>query len=241
VVTGASSGIGRGIAEAFAAEGASVLVAFRANHAGAEEAVAAIRDAGGQAEAATAADVAKAADIDRLVGEAFRDRVDVWVNNAGADILTGERARLSDTEKLDRVLQVDLRGTVLCSWRVAERMRAQGHGVILNVSWDRVLTGAAGREAEIYAAGKGGILSFSKSLAQTFAPQVRVGVLAPGWISTAFAASLGEEDRRRIADEMPLQRWGTPEDVARAAVFLASRDAQFLTGTTLLVNGGAVM
>lgn len=242
MVTGASSGIGRAIAATFAAEGASVLLAYRRNSAGAETAVAQIRAAGGVASSIEA-DLSRDADVERLVGDAFSrlGRVDVWVNNAGADILTGEQARLSDTEKLDLALDVDLRGTILCSWRAAERLRRQGQGVILNVSWDRVLTGAPGRPAEIYAAAKGGVLAFSKSLARSFAPEVRVGVLAPGWIATAFAEGLPEQDRRRIAADAPLQRWGTPEDVARAAVFLASSDAAFLTGTTLLVNGGAVM
>ena len=167
--------------------------------------------------------------------------VDVWVNNAGADILTGQGAALSAVAKLDLALGVDLRGTVLCSWRVAERLRAQGRGVILNLSWDHVLVGAPGREAEIYAAAKGGVLAFSKCLARSFAPEVRVAVLAPGWIATAFALGLPDEDRRRIAASTPLGRWGTPQDVAEAAVFLASSQAEFLTGTTLLVNGGAVM
>jgi 3-oxoacyl-[acyl-carrier protein] reductase len=120
-------------------------------------------------------------------------------------------------------------------------MREQGRGVILNLSWDHVLTGAPGRQAEIYAAAKGGVLAFSKSLAQSFAPEVRVNVLAPGWIATAFAAGLPEEDRRRIAGATPLRRWGTPEDVAHAALFLASPESGFLTGATMLVSGGAVM
>jgi 3-oxoacyl-[acyl-carrier protein] reductase len=168
-------------------------------------------------------------------------RVEVWVNNAGEDILTGEGARRSDVEKLKRVLDVDLRGTILCSWQAARRMRAQGRGVILNVSWDHVFTGAPGREAEMYAAAKGGVLAFSKCLARSFAPEVRVNVLAPGWIATEFAARLPQDERRRIAEATPLKRWGTPEDVARAAVFLASADAEFLTGATVLVNGGTVM
>jgi 3-oxoacyl-[acyl-carrier protein] reductase len=113
--------------------------------------------------------------------------------------------------------------------------------VILNVSWDHVLTGAPGREAEIYAAGKGGILAFSKCLARSFAPAVRVNVLAPGWIATAFAAELAEGERARIAEETPLGRLGAPEDVAQAALFLASGEAGFLTGATVLVNGGTVM
>jgi 3-oxoacyl-[acyl-carrier protein] reductase len=113
--------------------------------------------------------------------------------------------------------------------------------VILNVSWDHVLTGAPGRAAEIYAAAKGGILAFSKCLARSFAPEVRVNVLAPGLIDTAFAASLPEEKRRHLAEATPLRRLGTPEDVAQAALFLAATEAEFLTGATMLVGGGAVM
>jgi 3-oxoacyl-[acyl-carrier protein] reductase len=242
VVTGASSGIGRAVALAFARESAKVLLTYRRNAEGAREVADQIRGAGGQAFTAEV-DLSREAEVERLVAEAFTrlSRVDVWVNNAGADILTGEGARRTDVEKLDQVLGVDLRGTILCSWPVARRLRAQGRGVILNVSWDHVLTGAAGRDAEIYAAGKGGILAFSKCLARSFAPEVRVNVLAPGWIATAFADGLPEEDRRRIAEATPLRRFGTPEDVAQAALFLASAEAGFLTGATMLVNGGTVM
>jgi 3-oxoacyl-[acyl-carrier protein] reductase len=99
----------------------------------------------------------------------------------------------------------------------------------------------AGRNPQIFSAAKGGILSFSKSLARSVAPKVRVNILAPGWIETEFGAGLDERHYERVVKSTPLKRWGTPEDVARAAVFLASRDARFLTGQTLLVGGGIVM
>jgi 3-oxoacyl-[acyl-carrier protein] reductase len=169
-------------------------------------------------------------------------RLDVWINNAGADILTGSGAQLSDGDKLDLLLAVDLRGTILASWEAAALFGAQpAGGVIINMSWDHALVGMPGRNPEMFAAAKGGVLAFSKSLARSLAPRVRVNVLAPGWIETSFGAGLDEPSRKAVALATPLARWGTAEDVARAAVFLASPDAAFITGQTVLVGGGAVM
>jgi 3-oxoacyl-[acyl-carrier protein] reductase len=114
-------------------------------------------------------------------------------------------------------------------------------GVIINMSWDHVLTGLPGVEAQLFAAVKGGVLSFSKSLARTVAPRVRVNVLAPGWIETAYGTEVDETVRRQVVATTPLERWGSPEDVASAAVYLASPAASFITGQTMLVGGGVVM
>jgi 3-oxoacyl-[acyl-carrier protein] reductase len=169
-------------------------------------------------------------------------RIDAWINNAGADILTGDGASLSRVEKLDVLLRVDLRGTMLASWKAAELLAAQAEGgVIINMSWDHVLTGMGGTTQQLFSAAKGGVLSFSKSLARTVAPRVRVNILAPGWIETSFGAGADEEWRREVAESTPLKRWGVPDDVAGAAVFLASPAASFLTGCTLMVGGGIVM
>lgn len=241
VVTGASGGIGAAVAVALAEAGADVVVHFFRSEEPAREVADRIRSLGREAVTARA-DVSRQGDVERLRGAVVDrfGRVDVWVNAAGYDILTGEGAELPDAEKLDRLTAVDLRGTVLCSWAAAEAMAGPG-GTIINVSWNRVVSGMAGRPAELFAAVKGGVLSFSRSLALSLAPGIRVNVLAPGWIRTAYYDTLDEETRRRIEDRIPLGRWGTPEDVARATVFLASDDADYLTGQVLLIGGGEVI
>ncbi len=243
LVTGGSSGIGRAIAEACAGEGADVALTFRANEAGASAVAARIRDSGRRA-LILKADVGDEADLDRVAESVMAGLggVDAWINNAGADILTGEGTGLSRRAKLDRLIAVDLRGTMLASWRAAELMERQaGGGVIVNMSWDGVRQGYHGENPQLFAAVKGGIESFSRTLARSLAPRIRVNVLAPGWIETAFGEQAPEGWRAEIAAKIPLGRWGTPEDVAGAAVYLASDAAKFLTGQTLMVNGGDVM
>src|SRR5438094_406976 len=154
-----------------------------------------------------------------------------------------EGARGTWIEKLDRLLAVDLRGTVLASWQAVALMRGQpAGGVILNVSWDHVLAGGTkGGYAEVFCAAKGGVYSFSRALARSVAPHIRVNVLGPGWVETAYGSRLDPEVKRRITETIPLGRWGTPEDVAHAAVYLASDAASYITGQMLMVNGGSVV
>jgi 3-oxoacyl-[acyl-carrier protein] reductase len=162
----------------------------------------------------------------------------VWVNNAGADVLTGEAADWEWEPKLDLLLAVDLKGTIACSYAVAEVMH---RGAIINMSWDHVASGMAGENPQLFSAVKGGVLAFSRSLARALAPTVRVNVLCPGWIETAFGEQADPDFKRSVTDSTPLGRWGRPEDVAGAAVYLASPEAAFITGQAINVNGGVVM
>lgn len=242
VVTGASSGIGRAIALAFAAEGCDVIVNYRTSVRRAEEVVEEIRAMGRLAHA-VCADVGDPAGVDGLVERACHHLgvPHVWVNNAGADILTGDGARAGDGEKLRRLLQVDLEGTIRCCWGVVPRMQEAGRGVILNMSWDLALSGMPGRNSQMFAAVKAGVLGFSRALARDVAPQVRVNVLAPGWIRTAFADGvMSPEYLAQRQREIPLGRFGLAADVAAAAVYLAADESAYVTGQVLNVNGGLV-
>lgn len=243
LVTGASSGIGRAIAVASARAGADVAITYRHNRPGAEETALAVESAGRRAYVGHL-DLMVPSTIDPLVDGvcAALGRVDAWVNNAGADILTGPLAERSALEKLDHLLQVDVRGTMLASWRAAELLGQQPRGgVIINMSWDHVHTGMAGLNPQLFTAVKGAVSAFSRSLARSVAPHVRVNILAPGWIETSFGSALDPEARRAVEAATPMGRWGRPEDVAAAAVFLASPAAHFLTGQTIFIGGGVVM
>lgn len=240
VITGGSSGIGRAIALAFAREGATVLVNYAHSTAAARAVVESIAALGGTAHALQA-DVGHAQEVERLVpgAHSILGGIDIWANIAGADILTGAGGLLRDQDKLARLQDVDLRGTMLCSWAVAPLMQAQGSGIILNMSWDLALHGMAGRNPEMFAATKAGITGFTRSLARSLAPLVRVNEVAPGWIATAFAeTTMTAAYRERVIAQTPLARFGTPEDVAAAAVFLCSDEAAFISGQTLKINGG---
>src|SRR6266850_2633223 len=186
LVTGASSGIGRAIAVACAEAGADVAITYHKNKAGALETARAIEGWHRRADVRQcslddpAAPAALAESLRTAMG-----RVDAWINNAGADILTGPDAKLPRAGKLQRLLDVDLRGTILASWAAAELMLQQPEGgVILNMSWDLFASGFEGVNPQMFAAVKAGVRGFSQLLARSVAPKVRVNVLAPGWVDT---------------------------------------------------------
>jgi 3-oxoacyl-[acyl-carrier protein] reductase len=242
VVTGASRGIGRAIARGLAREGARVVVNCAHSPERGEAVATEIRAAGGEARAVRA-DVSRAGEVAGLLESTLATfgRVHLWVNNAGADILTGEARAWPAERQWDEVMAVDLKGTWICSRAAADAMRRDGGGVIVNLSWDHVEHGMGNATAAIYAAAKGGVAALSRCLAREFAPAVRVNVVAPGWIRTQWLDGVGTDVQQRVTEATPLGRPGTPDDVAGAVAFLASAEAAFITGQTLLVNGGVVM
>jgi 2-amino-4-hydroxy-6-hydroxymethyldihydropteridine diphosphokinase len=241
LVTGSTSGIGRAVARAFAEDGAWVIVHGRRHPEAAERFAAELRTLD-VASDPLIADLRGRDQRQSLVEAAWRlwGGLDVWVNNAGADTLTGEAAHWSFERKLTELLAVDVTATMLLSRDVGERMRARGSGVILTVGWDQAETGMGGDSGQLFAATKGAVMAFTRSLALSLAPAVRVNCLAPGWVRTAWGESASAPWQKRVLHETPLARWGTPEDVAAAARWLASPAAAFVTGQTIRVNGGAV-
>ncbi|MFM8273745.1 MAG: 2-amino-4-hydroxy-6-hydroxymethyldihydropteridine diphosphokinase [Gemmata sp.] len=226
LVTGSTSGIGAAIAEAFRAHGADVVTHGRRAGSG--------RHVG--------ADLSDPAQVDRLAAEAWDafGPLDVLVCNAGADTLTGAAAKWSFDEKLEALLAIDLKATMRLSRDVGARMKARGRGCILTVGWDQSETGMEGDSGQLFAAVKGAVTCFTRSLALSLAPEVRVNCLAPGWVRTAWGETASAVWQERVRRETPLGVWGLPEDVAAAAVWLAGPSARFVTGPTVSVNGGAV-
>jgi 2-amino-4-hydroxy-6-hydroxymethyldihydropteridine diphosphokinase len=240
LVTGSTSGIGRAIALELAAAGADVIIHGR-RQAAAAGAAEEVRRRGGRS-AVLLSDLREPDGCRRVVEEAWQvwSGLDIWVNNAGADTLTGEAGRWSFERKLEELLAVDVRATMLLARDVGRRMQAAGSGVVLNMGWDQAETGMEGDSGELFAATKGAVMAFTRSLALSLAPEVRVHCLAPGWIQTAWGERASARWQERVRRETPLGRWGTPQDVAAAARWLASPAAAYLTGQVLHINGGAV-
>lgn len=240
IITGASKGIGWGIAEIFAREGAKVVVVARSEKAG-EKTAKKICYQGGDA-IFVSCDVSDEEQVKQMVQKSIDTygQIDILVNNAGVGVY---KSVLEATSKdWDRCLNVDLKGVFLCSKYVIPFMQAKGKGAIVNIS--SVHSHATVNGAAPYAAAKGGTTALTRSLAIDYGPTIRVNAISPGWVATPLIDSLfstydnPEEQRYLVEQRQIMKRIGTPEDIGHAAAFLASDEASFITGTELFVDGG---
>jgi NAD(P)-dependent dehydrogenase (short-subunit alcohol dehydrogenase family) len=240
IITGASKGIGKGVAAVFAQEGAKVVLAANGLKDG-EQAAAEIQAAGGEA-LFVQCDVSNEEQVQSLVQktiDAF-GRLDILVNNAG--IGTYKSVLDVTSEEWDRCLAVNLKGVFLCSKYSIPHMQAVGKGAIINMS--SVHAHATANGVAPYCASKGAITALTRNMAIDYGPVIRVNSIAPGWIWTPLIEDLFNEYddpaavRKQVEDRQVMKRIGTPEDVGQACAFLASEEASFITGTQLFVDGG---
>ncbi|MET0963381.1 MAG: SDR family oxidoreductase [Noviherbaspirillum sp.] len=238
-VTGAATGIGRAIAQAMAAAGASVAVNHLGQAAVAGEVVAGIAAAGGKA-GAYEADVTDPAAVERMVERITAEfgAIDILVNNAG--LLLEQPFLKMRMEEWQRVIAADLTSVFVCSQAVLKRMAPRKAGCVINVASELAYLGRA--EFTAYCAAKAGVVGLTKSLAREFAPDIRINGIAPGPTETAMLSlDLISPEWRARELAIPAGRAAQPSEIAATAVFLASDHARFYVGQTLSPNGGALM
>ncbi len=239
IVTGASRGIGRAIALALSDAGARVVINYQHNKGGAEEVAELINGQGGEA-VACGADVCVPSDVGTMVDATLQrwQRIDILVNNAGVT-RDAPFVRMRD-EQWQTVLEIDLTSAFICAQAVVPAMEARAYGRIVNVTSLAGLTGNVGQAN--YAAAKAGLIGLTKGLARELAPGgITVNAVAPGYIETDMIGGVSERHLEWALRAIPAQRLGSPAEVATAVRFLALPEASYITGHTLVVDGGWVM
>ncbi|MFH1379474.1 MAG: 3-oxoacyl-[acyl-carrier-protein] reductase [bacterium] len=239
VVTGSAQGIGKAIAEAFAQEGASVVISD-IDPAMAQQTAEYIAEKYGSNTISAASDVSRLTQTDELVKKTLDKygKIDVFINNAG---ITKDNLlmRMSESE-WDAVINVNLKGVFNCTKSISRVLLKQRSGKIVNIASVVGQMGNAGQAN--YAASKGGVIALTKTCAREFASRgVTVNAVAPGFIKTRMTDVLSDEVKQKLAEQIPLKRLGEVEDIARAVLFLSSDDASYITGQVLAVNGGMYM
>lgn len=246
VVTGAASGIGRAVALRLAADGFDVLAHTRQNIRGLQETCSEMRSRGASVRAVTA-DFRQTESLRLLVDSAFnwRGRVDAWINNAGADVLTTSSRKQRYEQRLAELFEVDVVGSSVISRHVVERWRScadehQGTArpVLINTGWDQAPYGMEGESGQLFCTVKAAVMAFTKALAQTAGPVARINCIAPGWIKTAWGSGTSQYWDERARGESLLARWGEPDDIAGAVSWLVSPSAAFINAQVIEVNGG---
>jgi 3-oxoacyl-[acyl-carrier protein] reductase len=239
LVTGASRGIGRACALYLAELGAKVAVNYARSSAQADQVVAQIREMGGEA-VAIRADVSKQADVDAMVEETIQTLggLDILINNAG---ITRDTLLIRMKEEdWDQVLDTNLKSVFLVTKAASKYMMKKRQGRIINISSVIGVAGNAGQAN--YAASKAGIIGFSKSIAKELAARnILVNMIAPGFIDTDMTEVLNDQVKEGILSQIPLNRYGKPEDIAHLAGFLASDESGYITGQVIHVDGGMIM
>ena len=246
VITGSSSGIGNATAIELASRGYDVVIHGHRNIGGLQSTARQLSklDSSPNVTCCTS-DLSTSRGCRDLIDTAYgvTGRVDAWVNNAGADVLTGEFAEQSFERKIEKLWEVDVMGTIRLSRIVSQKMVAQGKSeidslpCIVNTGWDQAESGMEGDPGQMFCPTKAAIQAFTKSLALSVAPNVRVNCVSPGWIKTKWGDGTSDYWDNRARSESLLKRWGTPSDVAKAISFLIC-DAGFVNAQNIPINGG---
>lgn len=239
LVTGASRGIGRAIAEYFASHGAAIVVAD-IDQAAAQETAAQIASQSGQRTLAVAVDVSQLKSAQDMVETTLREfgKIDILVNNAGTT--RDNLIMRMDEDDFDLVININLKGVWNCSKAVVRPMMKQRYGRIVNISSVSGIGGLPGQTN--YSASKAGVIGMTKALAKEVAARnITVNAVAPGYVLTALTANLSAEIKDFASRITPIQRWAAPEEIAFAVAFFAAEEAAYITGQVLRVDGGMML